>query len=477
MTFTSLEFALLFLVVLVLRHWTRSMSRERWLLLLASYLFYLTSGLYGVLLIVFTSAVDFQVGRRLATTSDPTIRKRWLFVSLASNLGVLGFFKYANFVLDNVSAGLIALGIHLAVPHYDIVRPLAISYFTFSGISYVLDVYYERLEPCRDASEYLLYIAYFPKLLAGPIMRAPDFLSQLRERARVTTADLEIGCAYFLLGAVKKLVIADQLAGHVSLIFDAPGRFDAVTLLQGVVGYTVQIYCDFSGYSDMAIGCARMMGIRLPENFLMPYSAVSITEFWRRWHITLSNWFRDYVFIPLEFASREVGNATVRMSLNVIVTMLLCGLWHGASWSFVFWGGLHGAALATHRVWLVRRSPSDHRSGLALQVLQTLCARVLTLGVVMLGWVFFRAQSWSLAMEYLSGLATWRDGVRLGSPYILPLSALVFVAHLVVNKDRNVMQEIIEWPPPVRIAAYSTMVLLLTLLVPADTVPFVYFQF
>jgi len=475
MTFTSLEFPLFFLVVLALNHWTRRLSTWRWVLLVASYVFYVASGVYGVALLVFTSFVDYQVGRRLGLSTDAAIRKRWLFVSLATNLGALAFFKYANFGMENINAGLDLLGARLPLPT-EIILPVGISYFTFSGISYIVDVYDERLEPCRDVSEYLLYVAYFPKILAGPIVRAPDLLTEFREGSRATAADVEVGCAYFLLGAVKKLVIADQLAGHVGLIFDDPAKYDAATLLQGIIGYTVQIYCDFSGYSDMAIGCARMMGIRFPQNFLMPYSSVNITEFWRRWHVTLSTWFRDYVFLRLEFANRNAPNATVRMACNLVLTMLLCGLWHGASWSFVFWGGLHGLSLALHRVWraLYPSRPGTPRKGESVRIL---ASRALTLGVVMLGWVFFRAKTWSLALIYLEGLFTWRDGIRLGSPYILPLSTLVLVVHLLVGKERNLAEEIDKRPALVRVGAYSTAVLTLTLLVPADTVPFVYFQF
>jgi alginate O-acetyltransferase complex protein AlgI len=477
MSFASLEFVLFFVVVLALRRWTKAAAADRWLLLIASYLFYLSSGLYGVLLLVATSTVDFQVAKRMAPAEDLVVRRRWLFVSLAGNLGVLAFFKYANFITDNINAALTVLGAHISAPHSTLILPIGISYFTFSGISYVLDVYYERIEPSTDPSEYLLYVAYFPKILLGPIVRAPELLPQLKRRPRATTADIEIGLAYILLGAVKKLVIADQLAAHVGLIFDSPSRYDAITLVQGLLGYSVQIYCDFSGYSDMAIGCARIMGVQFPENFMMPYSAVNIAEFWRRWHITLSNWFRDYVFLPLEFASRGRGSALLRKSCNMMATMLLCGLWHGASWNFVAWGGLHGAALSIQQAWRTSRPAPPVAVSTILSRVTTLFSRVLTLGVVVFAWVFFRAKSWTIAMEYLGGLVTWRSGVSLGSVYILPLSALVLLAHLIVNKDRNLAQELPGWPVPVRITAYSTAVLLLSLLVPTDAVPFVYFQF
>jgi len=478
MTFTSLEFPLFFLMVLALCHWTRTISTRQWLLLLASYLFYLSSGVSGIIVLLFTSGVDFHVGRRLGATVDAVNRKRWLYVSLTCSLGLLAFFKYTNFFLDNVRSVLSVLGVYPSIPHYEIVLPIGISYFTFCGISYVLDVYYERLEASRSASEYLLYVAFFPKILAGPIARATELLPQFREWARASAADVEIGIAYFLLGAVKKLVIADQLAGHVSLIFAAPSQYDAMTLFQGLLGYTVQIYCDFSGYTDMAIGCARIMGIRLPENFLMPYSSVNITEFWRRWHVTLSNWFRDYVFLPLEFRNRGIRNAEVRVSMSLMLTMSLCGLWHGASWNFVFWGSLHGGALAMHRTWRAFRPISKINGDSLLSFLRSLSSRVLTLSVVMVGWIFFRAESWSLAVEYLRRLFTWRsDGITLGSAYILPLTAVVFVTHLIISKNRNVAAEISQYSVFVRVASYSTALLLLSSLVPADRVPFVYFQF
>jgi alginate O-acetyltransferase complex protein AlgI len=475
MTFTSLAFVVFFLLLLVLRPWARTAGRETWLLLIASYVFYLTSGLYGVLLVILTSVIDFNVGRRLGTTEDPSGRRRWLFVSLATNLGILGFFKYTNFFLDNLSAISAAVGIPLAAAHSDIALPIGLSYFTFTGISYVLDVYYERMEPCRNAKAYLLYIAYFPKILAGPLVRAREFLPQIEGGLRPSAADVETGVSYFLIGVVKKVVIADQLADHVSMIFATPHQYDAPTLLLGLIGYTVQIYCDFSGYSDMAIGCARIMGVRLPENFMMPYSAVNITEFWRRWHITLSTWFRDYVFLPLEIAMKGMSSATARTSLNLMVTMVLCGFWHGAGWNFVIWGGIHGGALVVHKMW---RSWRPLRTeAYPVRLVRTLAARALTLAVIMVGWIFFRSETWAQSTAYFAGLLTWQDGLRLGSPYIPPLATLVFVAHLAFDKDRNWAQELPGWPAPVRVGAYSALMLWISLMAVADSTPFVYVQF
>jgi D-alanyl-lipoteichoic acid acyltransferase DltB (MBOAT superfamily) len=255
-----------------------------------------------------------------------------------------------HFLLENVWLALSALGIHFHRPHYDIILPPGISYFTFASLSYILDVYYERIQPTRSRRDYSLFISFFPKLLAGPIMRAGDFLSQVQQRVYANAAAIESGLFYFLLGAVKKLVISDQVAGPVNLIFSSPGQYDGLTLLLGAMGYAVQIYCDFSGYTDMAIGSALLLGFKLPENFQMPYSSVTITEFWRRWHITLSAWFRDYVFIPMEVARKNARSATLRTTISLMATMLLCGLCT-VQVDLVIWGGIHGVALAVHRAW------------------------------------------------------------------------------------------------------------------------------
>jgi alginate O-acetyltransferase complex protein AlgI len=268
--------------------------------------------------------------------------------------------------------------------------------------------------------------------------------------------------------------ISDQIAPNVDLIFANPGVYDGFTLLQGALGYAIQIYCDFSGYSDMAIGCVRMMGFRFMENFQMPYSAVNITEFWRRWHISLSSWFRDYLYVPLG------GNrkGPVRTYVNLLVTMLLCGLWHGASWNFVFWGGIHGVALAIHRVWKIW-SPiaSSHKRGV-LRSSWGVASRMLTLSVVLVGWVFFRAQSWASAWIYLERMTSWSsDGTRLVSPYIYPALATVAAAHLLVNKDRNWALEVPHRSVVIRTLTYSALILCIVSLGATDSAPFIYFQF
>jgi alginate O-acetyltransferase complex protein AlgI len=478
MTFTSFEFLVFFLAVLLVRTLFRNRTGANWLLLAASVCFYLSWSIPCILLILLTAVVDYSIGARLARTDNQVLRKRLLIISLALNVGILGFFKYANFFVGNICGGLNGIGVHVAPVHLDIILPPAISYFTFASMSYVLDVYYERLPACDNLREYALFITFFPKLLAGPIVRAREFLPQLQQRASASAQDVEIGMARFLVGAVKKLVIADQVAGNVNLIFASPSQYDGFTLLQGLLGYAVQVYCDFSGYSDMAIGSARILGYRFPENFQMPFSAVTISEFWRRWHISLSNWLRDYVFMPMEIITRDFRYPSLRVSFNLIVTMLICGLWHGASWGFVFWGGLQGLALATHKAWSTWNPlASLPKTGPARFAWNTF-SRVLTLGSVLLAWVFLRADTFSNAVHYIGHMLTWSNaGTHLVSPYILAAVICVFLTHLFVRKDRMWVEEVATMPVPARVFAYSALLLFLTFFAATNGAPFIYFQF
>ena len=479
LTFTSFEFLLVLGVCLGLVHAVGRLSVRTYIVIIFSYLFCLTFGVSSVLVVTFAAMVNFLAGRRLGLSVDEGVRKRWLWVGLIADLGPLVFLKYSGFLLENITALLPPLGPHLlASSSLTTFSVIGISYFTFSGISYLLDVYWEKMEPARNFAEFLCFLVYFPKLVAGPIARACDFLPQLRQGFKITAQDIEIALVYLLVGATKKLVIADQLASHVSTIMASPQQYNALTLLQGMIGYGVQIYADFSGYSDMAIGCARLMGVRFPQNFLMPYSSVNIAEFWRRWHVTMSSWFRDYVFLPLEFRGRGSSNARVRASRNIIVTMLLCGLWHGPSWNFVVWGGLHGVGLAVYQVYKSLGLGQLRRPARSLFHPGTLASRSLTLSFVMVCWIFFGTHSLSAAFQYLWRMVIWsRDGVSLGSPYILPIAMVMLVAHLFINKDRNLVEELPTYSPPVRVLVYASLLLVLACLVASDVVPFVYVQF
>jgi len=475
MIFTSFEFVLFFAAVLLIRSYLRNFNVEKWFLLIASYLFYMSWSVPCAFLILLTSFVDYFVGVGLGRIKNQRKRKLLLIVSIVANLGVLGFFKYTNFFLGNMNWGLTELGFHVQPLYYDILLPVGISFFTFQSMTYTIETYRRNIPASHSPRDFLLFVAFFPQLLAGPINRAADLLPQFASRVRATAEEFEAGLAQFALGAVKKLVISDQIAPNVDMIFANPGDYDGLTLLQGAMGYALQIYCDFSGYSDMAIGCARMMGFRFMENFQMPYSALSITEFWQRWHISLSSWFRDYLYIPLGGNRKGME----RTYINLMLTMLLCGLWHGASWNFVFWGGLHGVALATHKAWkcwtpfvvLLNNRP-------AFRIVWSVVSRFLTLSVVLVGWIFFRAQNWDIAWLYLNRMTTWtQDGTQVISPYILPALVAVVVAHLLIHKDSNWAEEISQRRVPIRIIYYTSLILCITSLGASDSAPFIYFQF
>jgi alginate O-acetyltransferase complex protein AlgI len=474
MIFTSLEFLIFFAIVLLVRACITSFTLDKWFLLVASYLYYMSWSIPYASLILLTSLVDFLVGVGLGKVKDQQKRKLLLVVSVVANLGVLGFFKYTNFVLDNIWSAGTLLGFTLPHLHYEILLPVGISFFTFQSMTYTIESYRRTVQPCHSFRDFLLFTSFFPQLLAGPINRAVNLLPQFETQARITAMDFEVGLVQFAVGAIKKVVISDRIAPHVDVIFASPGSYDAFTLLQGLLGYAIQIYCDFSGYSDMAIGAARMMGFRFMENFQMPYSSVSITEFWRRWHISLSSWFRDYLYIPLGGNRKGVA----RTYVNLMVTMLLCGLWHGASWNFVFWGGLHGASLAIHRVWTIWTPLSSLENRPVYQFIWTQLSRILTLSVVLVGWLFFRAQSWPAAIEYLTRLTAWSlDGSRFVSPYIFPALAAVFLTHLLIPKDRNWAHEIPQTSIPTRIAHYTALAIVVVCLGATESAPFIYFQF
>ena len=474
MIFTSFEFVLFFAVVMGVRRCLRSFNADKWFLLVASYVFYMSWSIPCGFLILATSLVDYFVGVGLGKIENERKRKWLLVVSIVANLGVLAYFKYFNFFLSNASATLNILGFEVPRWHFDIILPAGISFFTFQSMTYTIETYRRNIKVCHSLRDFLLFVAFFPQLLAGPINRAAHLLPQFTQRVRATYLQIESGLAQFAMGAVKKIVISDQISPHVDMIFAAPGNYDSLTLLLGALGYSIQIYCDFSGYSDMAIGCARMMGFHFNENFQMPYSSLSITEFWRRWHISLSSWFRDYLYIPLG-GNR---NGTGKTYFNLMLTMLLCGLWHGASWNFVFWGGLHGVGLAVHRIWTHWDPLASLKDNRSFQLGWSFFARALTLGLVLVGWIFFRAHSWSSACDYLSRMASFNhDGLRFISPYILAALAAVLLAHLLVRKDLNWFEAVVKQPVFVRALAYGALLFLIVSFGATDATPFIYFQF
>lgn len=386
MVFTSYLFLFVFLPGLLLALFRASPRRRNRILLLASYLFYGMGRADFVLLLVFSTVVDYTCARRIAAAPRDAVRRAWLLVSIASNLGLLGYFKYFDFGAENISWLIEQLG-GGPLTWESVALPIGISFFTFQTLSYTIDVYRRQVAPSTDLWDFACYVAMFPQLVAGPIVRYRSIETELRE-SRVTTELFASGVLLFMIGLNKKVLLANNFGWIADAAFglDQPGTVNAWA---GAVAYSLQLYFDFSGYSDMAMGLGRMLGFHYPVNFDSPYRAVGITDFWRRWHISLSTWLRDYLYIPLG-GSR---GSRLRTGVNLQLTMILGGLWHGASWNFVAWGAFHGTWLVSERI--LRRF-----SGV---IPRPLAIALTSLGVLV-GWVLFRAETLPDAITMLRAL-------------------------------------------------------------------------
>lgn len=467
MLFTEYRFLLFFGLVFVL-HWSLSGERARKLLLLGgSWLFYAGWEPKFLGLIIATTVVDYLIGGRIAASTEQPRRLRWLWLSIAWNLGMLGFFKYCNFFIDSGQVFLGWLGLHTSVSSLNIILPAGISFFTFQSMSYSIDIYRKQIQPTRSFLDFATFIAFFPQLFAGPIVRAADFLPQLETRRRLADVAARSCLVMFLIGFIKKAVFADNLAPVADAYFAAPAAASTLGAWTGILAYAGQIYCDFSGYSDMAIACAGLLGYRFCQNFAAPYLSLNITDFWRRWHMSLSSWLRDYLYIPLG------GNrgGTVSTYRNLMATMVLGGLWHGAAWTFIVWGFLHGLALIVHKEW------TKARTRLKLPAMPAPVALALTFWWVCLAWIFFRATSFSDA------LVATRAWVLLDSPGAAPvgIACLVVLAVLALLHAVHRGERLTAWSERVPgwafAPAYGVVFACALAWVPTRYQAFIYFQF
>lgn len=478
MLFNSLAFAIFLPIVLAGYYVLTRRGQNIWILV-ASLVFYGWWDPRFLLLLAVPTVIDYICALKIRRTGRREVRKRYLAFSLITNLTILGFFKYFNFFIDTGSQILEALG----RPHYKpllyIILPVGISFYTFHEISYVVDVYRGELEPVKDFSVYLNYVLYFPQLVAGPIARAKYLLPQLKEKRRVSWNNIQEGLLLMLIGYFKKVGVADVLAPLVEVRFSNPALCAGSDLLFALYLFSLQIYCDFSGYTDIARGVSKLFGIELQLNFNHPYFAGSITDFWRRWHISLSTWLRDYLYIPLGGNRKGVWK-TYR---NLMLTMLLGGLWHGASWTFVVWGGLHGLYLSIHKLQLDRRSVAVKlRENMVWKYLSSSLGVLLTFHLVALTWIFFRAGSFSLAWSYLTGIMTWRPVTAIEPMHWLGGRTSILLCILLVieiiqywAKDQTIFLRF-NWA--VQGAAYAVLIIAILALggVYAE-IPFIYFQF
>jgi alginate O-acetyltransferase complex protein AlgI len=464
MVFTDWKFFVFFLIAFSV-YWSipSNFWRKIWLLA-CSVVFYAAwdwrfLGLV-VLVIVNTYAVTLAVDR----SSQTARRKAILTAGIVVSLSVLGFFKYYNFFVD--SLGQIA-PVDLALR--GLVLPIGISFYTFHSLSYMIDTYRQKIVPTRNFTDVALYILFFPQLVAGPIVRATDLLPQMRTARRFAAADFKLFLALFLIGYFKKAVVSDNISPLVDAFFASPSEYGAGDVAEAVILYATQIYCDFSGYTDMAIAAAGMLGYQLKPNFNHPYLAPNLVDFWRRWHMSLSSWLRDYLYIPLG-GNRGGALFTAR---NILITMLLGGLWHGASWNFVAWGGLHGVGLIGCRAWRAMRE--RYRPGYKPHYSVT--ANVATFLFVCFAWIFFRSPNFTNAAAVIDSFGVLAPPTLLAWQYALPLGVALLAVHVFFYRIKLSPEAFANITDPVFAGAFGAAIAVILPFVNVAVKPFIYFQF
>lgn len=468
--FNSLRFAVFLPVVLAI-YWALRFRAQNVLLLIASYVFYAAWNWRFLSLLILQTLVDFVAGRAIGRSDDQAVRRRFLVTAIAINLTILGVFKYYDFFVSSAVELMKWFDLQPNPPLLEVLLPVGISFYTFQSITYSFDIYRRRIAPTKSLINYSVFVAYFPHMVAGPIQRANHLLPQIeRPRPRPSADKIRSGLFLILLGLFKKVAVADAVAQVANRTFAASDRAGSIALLLGVIAFSLQIYGDFAGYSDIARGVSRLFGIELTRNFEQPYLSRNITEFWRTWHISLSTWLHDYLYIPL--GGNKGGNLTTYR--NLLLTMLLGGLWHGASWTFVIWGGLHGFLLAIHRVvgGYVPRGKLDKLRWRDLPMI------FVTFALVSLLWIFFRADTLTQAAEYLRGLASARaGGISMDDAIVVFWGAAFIFLFDVAQRWTGEHEPVLAWHPAVRGATYAVLFLSVLMWSGGVAQPFIYFQF
>jgi len=485
MQFTSLTYLAFLPLVLLTYHLVRHRQAQNLLLLAASYTFYGWWDYRFCLLMLVSSLVDFVIGWRINQESLDVRRKWLLAASVGCNLGLLGVFKYFNFFIDNFREVGEVFGFNMTGGTLEIILPIGISFYTFQTMSYTIDIYRRQLEPSESLLDYLAFVSFFPQLVAGPIERARHLLPQLQKPRTVSWEQTTSGVQQIVCGFFKKIVIADSAALIVAEAYSAPDEASGARLVMATILFAFQIYCDFSAYSDIAIGTARLFGIQLMQNFAYPYFSESVGEFWQRWHISLSTWFRDYVYIPM---GGNRGSKFAR-NRNLLLTFIVSGIWHGAAWRFIGWGAFHGAALITEKSTSSSHSASDSAKPRLIPSVRSVLRMSITFALVCFGWVLFRAESIADAgliwkkmclsvVEFADWNLLWVEYSSRG-PVFFTLNVLaVFILFEWIQRNRPFPLQITHWPMQVRWPAYTLTLWMIAEYadkVPAN--PFIYFQF
>lgn len=481
MLFNSIEF-LIFFPIVVLLYFTLS-YKYRWaLLLLASYYFYMSWRPEYVFLIIISTLVDYFIGIKMSEVEIKKDRKKYLYFSLLINLGLLFVFKYYNFFNDSFRTFLSSISLDMSLPYFKLMLPVGISFYTFQTLSYSLDIYNGKIKPERHLGRFAVYVSFFPQLVAGPIERAKNLLPQFRENIKFDIVKASDGLKLMLWGFFLKIVIADRLAMFANEVYNDVYSYEGLPLIIATYFFTFQIYCDFAGYSFIAIGAAKTMGINLMDNFKRPYFSKSISEFWRRWHISLSSWFRDYVYIPLG------GNRTTkyRWYLNLFLVFLISGFWHGAGWTFIAWGGIHGFYLVFSIVTKDRKQKLIEASKISKHKKVFKLLKVLiTFHLVVFAWIFFRANNIEEAIyvvfNMFVGFGYGLDfaSLPLGRNYfMLSASFILFMEFIHLIQERRGMRKFLSNKPLfVRWSLYYVIIFLILLFGVFEKQEFIYFQF
>ncbi len=474
MQFATLHFAYFFTLVLTVSWWLRSVPVARkWFILLVSYYFYAQFDLKLLALLVASSVWNWAIGEFLESSYGKHARRTWLTVGILGNVGFLGFFKYYNFFQENLESVASLLGLSAHLPLLEVMLPLAISFYTFQGLSYIIDLYRGKGPQAKSLLDFLLFIAFFPQLLIGPICRARDLLPQL-ENMPNQVPDVSRAVSLIMSGLFKKVVLATFLATHlVDNAFIAPENYSSLELLLALYGYSIQLYCDFSGYTDMARGIGLLLGFQLPENFNNPYASTNIGEYWRRWHMSFSYWLRDYLYFS--FGGSRVKR--FRAYFNIFLTMIIGGLWHGAGWGYVIWGGMHGIGLAIYKMSLDLRR--DHNLPTTAQTfIGKLAGWFVTFNLCVFARLVFRAPDLETAGIF------WRQLLEFSyighgiEPLVIPVLIIGLGLHFVGKYIRDWFIAFHSRTPwAIRPVVWIALILLIFMLKPSDIAPYIYFKF
>jgi alginate O-acetyltransferase complex protein AlgI len=478
MIFSSIDFIIFFSILIIILQCLKSSNEtlKKGVLLSASYFFYGYWNWRFLGLIFLTTGVNYFCGNKIAGSTLSWDKKFWLLLSLIANLGILSFFKYYNFFIDSIHS-ILPLE-RFPLRNLDIVLPLGISFFTFQAMGFTIDVYRQKIKPIKKL-DFALFIGFFPQLLAGPISRASQFFPQLNNKISLRSDNFKNGFRQFLIGFMKKTLFADSLSIFVNEIYGNVSLFDRTTVMAAVIAYSFQIYCDFSGYSDMAIGAARILGFELPVNFRHPYRSRNVGEFWRRWHISLSSWLRDYLYIPL--GGNRRGN--YRTYANLLVTMALGGLWHGANWTFVLWGVFHGVMLMVHRFYLAFFSLTETTSKdpfqkpfYISQIIKDIASVLTTYTLVCIAWILFRSKDIFAAGKILKIMVAGNDGIHWIHISFYLIIPLFFVWQL-YPKAEELKQNLIGFDSLKGLVVTIAVICLIIFFSPVGSSPFIYFKF